>query len=76
MKIIEKFKALDNINKLILVAIFMIMFLLIASIIFEFTHICQFDIRKQEGNDRWQQVENRIEEYENKIDYLETLIKK
>lgn len=76
MKIIEKFKALDNINKLILAATFMIVFLLIASIIFEFIHISQFDIRKQEGNERWQQVENRIEEYENKIDYLETLIKK
>lgn len=75
MKLINKFKNLDNINKLLIVITFIIMILLIGNLIMSIRHISQFNAVRNSGNDRWFQVEDRIKLYENKVDELERIIK-
>ena len=75
MKLINKFKNLDNINKLLIVITFIIMILLIGNLIMSIKHIRQFNTVRNSGNDRWFQVEDRIKMYENKVDELEQIIK-
>lgn len=75
MKLINKFKNLDNINKMLIVITFIIMILLIGNLIMSIEHIGQFNVVRNSGNDRWFQVENRIKLYENKVDELERIMK-
>ena len=75
MKLINKFKNLDNINKLLIVITFIIMILLIGNLIMSIKHIAQFNTVRNSGNDRWFQVEDRIKMYENKVYELEQIIK-
>lgn len=75
MKLINKFKNLDNINKMLIVITFIIMILLIGNLIMNIKHIGQFNAVRNSGNDRWFQVEDRIKMYENKVDELEQIIK-
>lgn len=75
MKLINKFKNLDNINKMLIVITFIIMILLIGNLIMSIEHIGKFNAVRNSGNDRWFQVEDRIKMYENKVDELEQIIK-
>lgn len=75
MKLINKFKNLDNINKMLIIITFIIMILLIGNLIMSIEHISQFNAVRNSGNDRWFQVEDRIKMYENKVDELEQIIK-
>ena len=75
MKLIDKFKKLDNINKMLIIITFIIMILLIGNLIMCIEHIGKFNAVRNSGNDRWFQVEDRIKMYENKVDELEQIIK-
>ena len=75
MKLINKFKNLDNINKMLIIITFIIMILLIGNLIMSIEHIGKFNVVRNSGNDRWFQVEDRIKMYENKVDELEQIIK-
>lgn len=67
----KKFKELDNVDKALVIITVIIMVLLIGNLIISIRHISQFNSIRNSGNDRWFQVEERIIEYENKIDQLE-----
>lgn len=71
---IKKLKELDNINKMLIITI-VIMILLVGNLIISIKHISQFNSVRNSGNDRWFQVEDRIKLYENKVDKLEKIIK-
>lgn len=56
----------------VVVAGLIIVLVFIAVNIFSTIHtMSDYEQRKQSGNDRWKQVENRILETENKVNYLE-----
>ena len=67
----KKFKELDNVDKALVIITVIIMVLLVGNLIISIRHISQFNSIRNSGNDRWLQVEERIIEYENKIDQLE-----
>lgn len=72
---LHKFKKLDNIDKALIIITVIIMVLLIGNLIMSIRHISQFNSIRNSGNDRWFQVEERIEAYEHKVDQLEEQIK-
>ena len=73
--IFQKFKNLDNINKMLIIMTCIIMILLLGNLVMSIRHISQFNIVRNSGNDRWFQVEDRIKMYENKVDELERIMK-
>lgn len=73
--IFQKFKNLDNINKMLIIMTCIIMILLLGNLVMSIRHISQFNSIRNSGNDRWFQVEDRIKLYENKVDELERIIK-
>lgn len=73
--IFQKFKNLDNINKMLIIMTCIIMILLLGNLVMSIRHISQFNTVRNSGNDRWFQVEDRIKIYENKVDELEHIIK-
>ena len=73
--IFQKFKNLDNINKMLIIMTCIIMVLLLGNLVMSIRHISQFNSIRNSGNDRWFQVEDRIKLYENKVDELERIIK-
>lgn len=73
--IFQKFKNLDNINKMLIIMTCIIMILLLGNLVMSIRHISQFNTVRNSGNDRWFQVEDRIKLYENKVDELERIIK-
>lgn len=73
--IFQKFKNLDNINKMLIIMTCIIMVLLLGNLVMSIRHISQFNTVRNSGNDRWFQVEDRIKLYENKVDELERIIK-
>lgn len=73
--IFQKFKNLDNINKMLIIITCIIMILLLGNLVMSIRHISQFNIVRNSGNDRWFQVEDRIKMYENKVDELERIMK-
>lgn len=75
MKLIERIKNVDYINKCLLVATLIIVICLILNLIITMRHISQFNSIKNSGNDRWFEVEYRIKLYENKVDALEQMLK-
>lgn len=75
MKLIDKFKNLDNINKMLIIMTCIIMILLLGNLVMSIRHISQFNTVRNSGNDRWFQVEDRIKMYENKVDELERIMK-
>lgn len=73
--IFQKFKNLDNINKMLIIMTCIIMILLLGNLVMSIRHISQFNSIRNSGNDRWFQVEDRIKLYENKVDELERIMK-
>ena len=73
--IFQKFKNLDNINKMLIIMTCIIMILLLGNLVMSIRHISQFNSIRNSGNDRWFQVEDRIKLYENKVDELEKIMK-
>ena len=73
--IFQKFKNLDNINKMLIIMTCIIMILLLGNLVMSIRHISQFNTVRNSGNDRWFQVEDRIKMYENKVDELERIMK-
>lgn len=73
--IFQKFKNLDNINKMLIIMTCIIMVLLLGNLVMSIRHISQFNTVRNSGNDRWFQVEDRIKLYENKVDELERIMK-
>lgn len=73
--IFQKFKNLDNINKMLIIMTCIIMVLLLGNLVMSIRHISQFNSIRNSGNDRWFQVEDRIKLYENKVDELERIMK-
>ena len=68
MKVCEKWKKLNRPSKFITIATFIVITLLCANIITEIVHISHYKQRVEAGNAHWEQVEDRIERYEDKID--------
>lgn len=73
--IFQKFRNLDNINKMLIIMTCIIMILLLGNLVMSIRHISQFNSIRNSGNDRWFQVEDRIKLYENKVDELERIMK-
>lgn len=73
--IFQKFKNLDNINKMLIIMTCIIMILLLGNLVMSIRHISQFNSIRNSGNDRWFQIEDRIKLYENKVDELERIMK-
>lgn len=73
--IFQKFKNLDNINKMLIIMTCIIMVLLLGNLVMSIKHISQFNTVRNSGNNRWFQVEDRIKLYENKVDELERIMK-
>lgn len=71
----KRFKELDSVDKALVIITVIIMALLIGNLIISIRHISQFNSIRNSGNDRWFQVEERIEAYEHKVDQLEEQIK-
>lgn len=63
-----KFKELNSIDKFIMLNLLVLAVLIIVNIAIEITYIAKFEERKAAGNARWEQVEDRILRYEDKID--------
>ena len=74
MNILKKFKNLDKFNKIMFIATFIVIILLIANMIVSIIHLNQYRARVNSGNERWQQVEIIIENQQRKIDQLEKFI--
>ena len=73
--IFQKFKNLDNINKMLIIMTCIIMVLLLGNLVLSIRHISQLNTVRNSGNERWFQEEDRIKLYENKVDELERIIK-
>lgn len=71
MKIKEKIKNMNESHKLTLVFTLIIIILLCIQVYFNILHINQYNDRVKYGNSRWEQIENRIKIYEQKIELLE-----
>lgn len=74
MNILKKFKNLDKFNKIMFIATFIVIILLIANMVVSIIHLNQYRARVNSGNERWQQVEIIIENQRRKIDRLEKFI--
>lgn len=74
MNILKKFKNLDKFNKIMFIATFIVIILLIANMVVSIIHLNQYRARVDSGNERWQQVEIIIENQQRKIDQLEKFI--
>lgn len=71
MKIIERLKMMDKIDKVTLILTSAIILLLIVNAVVNIGHAHEYDERVNAGNARWEQVEDRILTYEHKIELLE-----
>lgn len=67
MKLV-RFKELKSIDKFIILNILLLAILLVLNIAIEIAYIAKFEERKAAGNARWEQIEDRILRYEDKID--------
>lgn len=72
--IIKAWKRLNNIDKTLVLITCIIMILLVGNFIISVRHISQFNSIRNSGNDRWVQVEERIINYERRINQLENMI--
>ena len=70
------FKKVDKTSKFILIATFIVIILLVFNLVIEIQHIAKYNKRVNEGNNRWEQVEDRIQRYEDKIDMFIELTSK
>ena len=70
-KLLEHLKKMDKNNRKLLILTFIIIILLAVLIGLNIFYIKDYNNRAASGNARWEQVEDRILEYEHKIDLLE-----
>lgn len=75
-KLINKFQNLDKYNRIVLFITLILFILLTANLVVNIHHLKEYEDRANLGNERWKHVENRIKEYEIKIDTLEKMITK
>ena len=70
-KLLEHLKKMDKNNRKLLILTFIIIILLDILIGLDIFYIKDYNNKAASGNARWEQVEDRILEYEHKIDLLE-----
>ena len=70
-KLLERLKKMDKNNRKLSILTFVIIILLAILIGLDIFHIKEYNSKVTSGNARWEQVEDRILEYEHKIDLLE-----
>lgn len=70
-KLLEHLKKMDKNNRKLLILTFIIIILLAILIGLDIFYIKDYNNKATSGNARWEQVEDRILEYEHKIDLLE-----
>ena len=70
-KLLERLKKMDKNNRKLLILTFIIIVLLAILIGLNIFYIKDYSNKAASGNARWEQVEDRILEYEHKIDLLE-----
>ena len=58
-------------NKLVIISLILVLVFLFINMISTITTTIDYEKRKESGNDRWKQVEERILKTENKVDSLE-----
>lgn len=63
-------------DKTIIFGLFIILAILIFNMIVTISSMSDYETRKQSGNERWLQVENRILHTEQRVDKLEEELKK
>ena len=62
-------------NKFVIGGLIIVLFFLLINMFATFNTMSDYETRKQSGNDRWLQVENRILQTEDKVKILEEEIK-
>ena len=70
-KLLERLKKMDKNNRKLSILTLVIIILLAILIGLDIFHIKDYNSKVTSGNARWEQVEDRILEYEHKIDLLE-----
>ena len=60
-----------NRNKLVIISLILVLVFLFINMVSTITTTIDYKKRKESGNDRWKQVEERILQTENKVDTLE-----
>ena len=58
-------------NKVVIVSLILVLVFLFVNMISTIATTIDYEKRKESGNDRWKQVEERILQTENKVDTLE-----
>lgn len=58
-------------NKLVIISLILVLVFLFINMISTITTTIDYEKRKESGNDRWKQVEERILQTENKVNTLE-----
>ncbi len=62
-------------NKIIIIILILLLILLCFNFIYSIISAIDYEKRKESGNERWFQVENRIIEYEEKVNKIEEEVK-
>ncbi len=63
-------------DKVIVAGLILVLFFIIINIFSTLHTMDDYEVRKESGNDRWKQVENRILQTEEKVNSLEEEIEK
>lgn len=63
-------------DKFIVVILIMMIMLLIGNLIFSFSELTDYNKRKESGNAKWNQVEERIVSIEKEINVLKSEVKR
>lgn len=63
-------------DKVIVAGLILVLFFIIINIFSTLHTMGDYEVRKESGNDRWKQVENRILQTEEKVNSLEEEIEK
>ena len=58
-------------DKVVVAGLVLVLFFIIINIFFTLNTMSDYEQRKESGNDRWKQVENRILQTEEKVNILE-----
>lgn len=67
---------MDRKDKIIIIGLIFVLVILAFNIISSITQTLDYEKRKDSGNDRWLQVENRILQTEEKVNSFEEELKK
>lgn len=58
-------------NKIVITGLVLLLIMLICDMIYSIGVTIDYEKRKESGNERWYQVENRIIQYEEKVNKIE-----